>query len=165
MKQMRAMIAALAVLLALALAACGAGGKGNGGPAAEPKTPEEMYEQIRKEVELPEMVLGDDEYIMNYYGIDPESLDGYVFASADSAILADAVIVLKAKEEGSVEKLAESLRNIKEWKEAEMENYAPDAYKVAKASEVRTEGKYVWLVMSEQSGKIEDIIRGGIAGK
>lgn len=165
MKQMRAMIAALAVLLALALAACGAGGKGNGGPAAEPKTPEEMYEQIRKEVELPEMVLGDDEYIMNYYGIDPESLDGYIFASADSAILADAVIVLKAKEEGSVEKLAESLRNIKEWKEAEMENYAPDAYKVAKASEVRTEGKYVWLVMSEQSGKIEDIIRSGIAGK
>ena len=165
MKQMREMIAALAVLLALALAACGAGGKGNGGPAAEPKTPEEMYEQILKEAQLPEMVLGDDEYIMNYYGIDPESLDGYIFASADSAILADAVIVLKAKEEGSVEKLAESLRNIKEWKEAEMENYAPDAYKVAKASEVRTEGKYVWLVMSEQSGKIDDIIRGGIAGK
>ena len=165
MRRVRGLIVTLFVLCAMALAGCGAGGKGNAGPAAEPKTPEEMYEQIRKEVELPEMVLGDDEYIMNYYGIDPESLDGYVFASADSAILADAVIVLKAKEEGSVEKLAESLRNIKEWKEAEMENYAPDAYKVAKASEVRTEGKYVWLVMSEQSGKIEDIIRGGIAGK
>ena len=65
----------------------------------------------------------------------------------------------------SVAKLAESLRNIQEWKEAEMENYAPDAYKVAKASEVRTDGKYVWLVMSEQSGKIEDIIRSGIGAK
>ncbi len=165
MKQMKGMIAALAVLFALVLAGCGAGGKGNGGPAAEPKTPAEMYEQILKGAELPEMVLGDDEYIVNYYGIDPESLDGYVFATADSAILADVVIILKAKEEGSVEKLSEALRNIKEWKEAEMDNYAPDAYKVAKASSVRTEGKYVWLVMSEQSGKIEDIIRSGIAGK
>ena len=165
MRRIRGMAAALIVFCALVLAGCGAGGKGSAGPAAEPKTPEEMYEQILKEAELPEMVLGDDEYILNYYGIDPKTLDGYVFAAADSAILADAVIILKAKEEGSVEKLAESLRNIKEWKEAEMENYAPDAYKVAKASEVRTEGKYVWLVMSEQSGKIEDIIRGGIAGK
>ena len=165
MRRIIGIAAALIVLCALVLAGCGAGGKGNTGPAAEPKIPAEMYEQILKEAELPEMVLGDDEYIMNYYGIDPETLEGYVFASADSAILADAVIILKAKEEGSVEKLAESLRNIKEWKEAEMENYAQDAYKVAKASEVKTEGKYVWLVMSEQSGKIEDIIRGGIAGK
>ena len=165
MRQMRGMIVTLIVLCALVLAGCGAGGKGNGGPAAEPKTPEEMYEQILKEAQLPEMVLGDDEYILNYYGIDPETLEGYVFASADSAILADAVIILKAKEEGSVEKLAESLRNIKEWKEAEMENYAPDAFKVAKASSVKTEGKYVWLVMSEQSGKIEDIIRSGIGAK
>ena len=46
-----------------------------------------------------------------------------------------------------------------------MDNYAPDAYKVAKASSVRTEGKYVWLVMSEQFGKIEDIIRSGIGAK
>ena len=165
MRQMRGMIVTLIVLCALVLAGCGAGGKGNTGAAAEPKSPEEMYEQILKEAELPEMVLGDDEYIMNYYGIDPETLEGYVFASADSAILADAVIILKAKEEGSVEKLAESLRNIKEWKEAEMENYAPDAFKVAKASSVKTEGKYVWLVMSEQSGKIEDIIRSGIGTK
>ena len=165
MRRMRGMIVTLIVLCVLVLSGCGAGGKGNAGPAAEPKTPEEMYEQILKEAQLPEMVLGDDEYIMNYYGIDPETLDGYIFASADSAILADAVIILKAKEEGSVEKLAESLRNIKEWKEAEMENYAPDAFKVAKASSVKTEGKYVWLVMSEQSGKIEDIIRGGIGAK
>ena len=165
MRRMRGMIVTFIVLCVLVLSGCGAGGKGNAGHAAEPKTPEEMYEQVLKEAELPEMVLGDDEYIMNYYGIDPETLDGYVFASADSAILADAVIILKAKEEGSVEKLAESLRNIKEWKEAEMENYAPDAYKVAKASSVKTEGKYVWLVMSEQSGKIEDIIRSGIGTK
>ena len=165
MRRIRGIIAALIVLCALALAGCGAGGKGSAGPAAEPKTPEELYEQILKEAELPEMVLGDDEYIVNYYGIDPENLDGYVFATADSAILADAVIILKAKEEGSVEKLSEALRNIKEWKEAEMDNYAPDAYKVAKASSVRTEGKYVWLVMSEQSGKIEDIIRSGIGAK
>ena len=165
MRRMRGMIVTLIVLCAMVLSGCGTGGKGNTGAAAEPKSPEEMYEQILKEAELPEMVLGDDEYILNYYGIDPETLEGYIFASADSAILADAVIILKAKEEGSVEKLAESLRNIKEWKEAEMENYAPDAYKVAKASEVKKEGKFVWLVMSEQSGKIEDIILSGIAGK
>ena len=76
MRRIRGIAAALIVLCALALAGCGAGGKGNAGPAAEPKTPEELYEQILKEAELPEMVLGDDEYIVNYYGIDPESLDG-----------------------------------------------------------------------------------------
>ena len=45
MRRIRGIIAALIVLCALALAGCGAGGKGSAGPAAEPKTPEELYEQ------------------------------------------------------------------------------------------------------------------------
>ena len=65
MRRMRGLIVTLFVLCAMALAGCGAGGKGNAGPAAEPKTPGEIYEQILKEAELPEMVLGDDEYIVN----------------------------------------------------------------------------------------------------
>ena len=46
MRRIIGIAAALIVLCALALAGCGAGGKGNAGPAAEPKTPEEMYEQM-----------------------------------------------------------------------------------------------------------------------
>ncbi|MBQ7535755.1 MAG: DUF4358 domain-containing protein [Stomatobaculum sp.] len=149
----------------LCFLSCCSGEKQDTKPA-ELKTPKELYEQIRKEAELPEMVLGDEEYIQNYYGIDPEILEDYVFASADSAVLADAVIILKAKEKDSVEQLTETLQNIKEWKEAEMEDYAPEAYKVAKAASVRTEGNYVWLVMSDQAEKIEGIIRAGTgAGK
>ena len=52
MRRIIGIAAALIVLCALALAGCGAGGKWSAGPAAEPKTPQEMYEQILKEAEL-----------------------------------------------------------------------------------------------------------------
>ena len=155
------MVFLLAALLLAVLTGCGGKAKEAEAPA-EPKTPQEMYELIEKNIGLPEMVPGDDDYIFNYYGIDTKELDSYVFATADSAVSADAVIILKAKDASSAGAFAEKLKSVKEWKEAEMENYAPEAYKVAKASEVRTEGQYVWLIMSEKASEMEEIVRNGI---
>ena len=154
----------LAAMLLAVLTGCG-GKEKETAAAAEPKTPQEMYDLIEKNIGLPEMVPGDDDYIFNYYGIDTKELDSYVFATADSAVSADAVIILKAKDAASAGAFAEKLKSVKEWKEAEMENYAPEAYKVAKASEVRTEGQYVWLIMSEKASEMEEIVRNGIKGK
>ena len=129
-----------------------------GEAASEAGSPEAIYEAIGAEIDLSGMFLTDDDYIYNYYGIDPELLDGYVFAIADSAISADSVIIMKPKDQASADGLMDSLNMVKEAKEAEMQNYAPEAYEVAHASTVRQKDGYVYLVMSKDAAKIEKII-------
>ena len=126
--------------------------------------PRQIFEEIAEQVTLPDMFFADDDFIFNYYGIDPASLESYVFTMADSPVLADSVVILKAKNAADTGALAELLQVVKEGKEAEMDNYAPEAYDVAHAAEVRIEGNYIFLVMSPDAAAIENIILDCIRG-
>lgn len=122
-------------------------------------TPQSIYEAIGQKVDLPSMIEGDDSFISNYYGINPADLDGYVFASAEDATLADSVIIMKAKSEDAVDNLVASLNTVIEQKSAEMENYLPEQYDIVAKSSVKTDGTYVYLVISEDADSIESVIQ------
>lgn len=121
-----------------------------------------VYESVGKAVELPVMIEGDDDYISNYYGINPEDLEEYIFAEAEDAALASAVIIMKAKSEDSVTKITDSLNTVLAQKAAEMQDYIPEQYDIVADSLVRTEGLYVYLVISENAGDIESVIQSAL---
>ncbi|MCM1136495.1 MAG: DUF4358 domain-containing protein [Clostridium sp.] len=125
---------------------------------AKAASPQDIYKLVEKSVELPSMVEGDDDFISNYYGIDPANLDSYVFACAEYSTLATSVIIMKAKDEAVVETLVSSLNTVIEQKAAEMEGYIPEQYDIVADSSVKTEGLYVYLVIAENAGDIEAII-------
>ncbi|RGY97819.1 DUF4358 domain-containing protein [Clostridium sp. AM58-1XD] len=125
-------------------------------------TPASIYKTIGEKVALPSMMEGDDSFISNYYGINPADLDGYVFASAEDATLADSIIIMKAKSEDSVSAIVGSLNTIIEQKSAEMENYLPEQYDIVAKSSVKTEGSYVYLVISKDAGDIESVIQSAL---
>ncbi len=133
--------------------------------ASQPETgvdPKAIYEAVGQAVELPSMMEGDDDFISNYYGIDPEALDSYVFASAEDATLADSVIIMKVKSEDAVAGIEECLNTVLSQKAAEMEDYIPEQYEIVSRSSVKTEGLYVYLVISEKAGDIESVIRSAL---
>lgn len=119
---------------------------------------QDIYKSIGESTELPSMVEGDDDFISNYYGIDPANLDSYVFASAEDATLATSVIIMKAKSEDAVAALEASLNTVKDQKAAEMQGYIPEQYDIVADSSVKTEGLYVYLVIAENAGDIESMI-------
>lgn len=122
--------------------------------------PAAIYEEIQKQVELPEMYEADDDFLSNYYGIDTAVLESYVFASADDAALADSVVILKVKEGEDVSVLSDALSMVRDQKAAEMQNYIPAQYEIVAKSEVQVRGNVVYLVISEDAEKIEGIIEG-----
>lgn len=124
--------------------------------------PRAVYEAVSQAVELPSMMEGDDDFISNYYGIDPEVLDGYVFASAEDATLADSVIVMKVKSEDAVAGIEECLNTVLAQKAAEMEDYIPEQYEIVSRSSVKTQGLYVYLVISENADDIESVIESSL---
>ena len=128
------------------------------GESAKEVSVQDIYKSVGESTELPSMVEGDDDFISNYYGIDPANLDSYVFASAEDATLATSVIIMKAKSEDAVADLESSLNTVKDQKAAEMQGYIPEQYDIVADSSVKTEGLYVYLVIAENAGDIEAVI-------
>ena len=104
------------------------------------------------------MVLLNDNYIANYFGIDLAGLEEYVFTNAEEVIYADTVIMMKAKPETDKETLKEALETMIEHKKAELENYLPEQFKVVEKGEIHVVNNYVYLVISEKAEEIETII-------
>lgn len=122
--------------------------------------PADIYSKVTSY--LPSMVSFDDSYISNYYGIDASQLDGYVFAAAEDVTQADTVVILKAKDAGSVSTLSSQLATVKQQKEAELQDYNPTAYQVAAAGYVKTSGNYVYLIMSNNASAIDQVISANV---
>ncbi len=121
-----------------------------------------VYEAVGAAVELPSMLEGDDAFISNYYGIDPADLEEYVFAEAEDATLATAVIIMKVKSEDAVERIVSSLNTVINQKAAEMQDYIPEQYTIVADSSVKTAGLYVYLVIAENAGDIEAVIQSAL---
>jgi len=120
---------------------------------------DEVYQEITQKVSLVSPSLYDDEFIMNYYGIDAASeLEEYVFSMSEDAAQAETVIIMKAKEGADIEALAASLQVVVDEKKIEMENYLPEQFAIVEKSAVQTKDNYVWLVISEQADAISEII-------
>jgi len=122
------------------------------------KTMKEIYEEISEEVEHPDMVALNDNYIANYYGIDLSLLEDYIFVNAEDVIYADTIILMKVKEETSVEAMRDALDTMIEQKKLELENYLPEQFKIVEKSEVVVSGNYVYLVISEHAQEIQTVI-------
>lgn len=118
----------------------------------------EIYDLITESVSLISPVRMQDNFIKNYYNIDPAMLEEYVFSMSEEAVSAETVVIMKLKDKADAETVSGALQLVIEEKSGEMENYLPEQYEIVKKSAVKTNGSYVYLVISEQADAIEQII-------
>lgn len=118
----------------------------------------DIYAEIEENVELPKMLVLNDNYIANYFGIDLTLLEDYVFTNAEEVIYADTVIMMKAKADTDKESLKEALNTMIEHKKAELENYLPEQFKIVEKSKVQVAGDYVYLIISDKEEEIEAVM-------
>lgn len=133
--------------------------------AANPLKATEIYDKIKASYTLPDMYEADDDWLMNYYGIDASMLSDYVFAEADE-VHADRVIILNVAEESNVSAVEEKLNAVLDQLQSpEMLSYLPDQADVIKAASIKKKGNTLYLVISADADGIEGIIENGLLGK
>lgn len=142
----------------------GAGREENAGSGetAQAKPVEDIYKEIEQGVELVSPVKMGDGFITNYYGIEPEKLEEYVFVMSEEATSAETVVIMKVKDGADVENMCAALQVVVDEKRSEMENYLPEQFAIVDKSSVKSKGNYVYLVISEQADAILQVIEGDI---
>ncbi len=123
-----------------------------------PASLKDVYDKIAESVSLPEMYFADEEFLMNYYGIDASKLEDYVFASCMDSTGADSIILMRLKDESSADEIMGGLNMLLEQMNAELENYNPEANELIKAAEVRRNGEIIDLVINSDRDTILSII-------
>ena len=131
-------------------------------PAEEGVTVTAVMESIKAAVTLPEMYTADDAYILNNYGIDPATLDGYAIEEALEVTQADKIIIIDPAEGTDAKEISDKLETFRQDKAMEMEDYLPEQYDVIAAASVKEKDGFVYLVISPEAEKIEAVIEDSI---
>lgn len=118
----------------------------------------ELYSQICSSVELVSPMELPQEYIENYYAIDLNKLEDYVFSIAEESTSAETIVIMKLKDASDSDSIVESIQLVVDEKKGEMENYLPEQYDLVARSTIQTRGSYVWLVISAHDKEINQII-------
>ena len=131
--------------------------EGNG-EAVTDVSADAIYAEIEAQFELPDLYLGDADWIMNNYGLDASALDSYVCAEGDE-LHADRIFIIKTKGGNDVADVEGKLESVYgQLSSQEMLDYLPDQADMIKAASVKKSGDYVYLVISPDMDAIEAII-------
>ena len=85
------------------------------------------------------------------YDIDESLYDDFAASVAGNMAFADEIVFVKASSDEAVEKLQSALEARVESRKETLKSYAPDEYDKLCSSEVKTNGKYVYLVVGADS--------------
>ena len=140
----------LLLLLALLLPGCGS-------KSAAPPDLQQVYDEIGRQVELPEMLLLNEQRIRKFYGIDPETCPQLLLAVSDDGLRVDEIWLVETADEKAAEALLASAQSRIEQVCAETQDYLPDQYAVAKGAQALRSGCCVALFISPDAKEMARI--------
>lgn len=100
----------------------------------------------------------DKEYIENTLNIPMEKINSYTGKISIVNVNANMYIIIEAKEQENTNEIQEKLETFLASYKKEWESFLLSEYDLLFESKVKVKGKYVYLIISENSKKLEDYI-------
>lgn len=152
---MRRIIAIVCLVLAMGvlMTACSSDG------VKADKSLGEIYEEIKAEVKLPDMVeLDDADRLDRNYGITEEMVEEFAGGIDSSGVTMSEIVLIKAKDQDSAKQIEEKLNNRLSAKLDQNRNYNPEQAEIIEKCKVETNGLYVTMIISDEAQKITEIV-------
>jgi len=153
---MKRLIAVICVISALCIlfTACSS----DGGSKAS-KSLSDIYDEIKSEVTLPDMVeLSSADRLDRNYGITEDMAEEFAGGIDSSGVTMTEIVLIKAKDSDSAAQIETKLNNRLSAKLDQNRNYNPEQAEIIEKCEVKTYGMYVTLIISEDAEKITGIV-------
>ncbi len=113
---------------------------------AKPVDLNALYEGFQET--LPDMILMDETYRMNFFGIDTADCPQVVTAICANGLRTDEIWLIEAKDAAALERLQALAETRLTAKAEETVSYSPDQYAVVQQAELMVKGKYLILLVS-----------------
>lgn len=118
--------------------------------------PQELFEAIQQEVELPEMVDLAEELLLDITGISENSYDSAVYFLLEKGTGPDEIVIIRAADEKAAGDIREKLEKRLEDKEKAAQVYLTEYMPIIQQGTVRKDGLTISMIVAE---KAEEILR------
>ncbi len=131
-------------------------------PSKAPETarPLALYEMMEKAGVLPEMTAVPEGMRLDFYGIDPAWYEEAVFMVSADSLLADEVVLIRARDEAAAQRILPLLEGRMQAKAEEAENYSPQQYAIIKEGQILSQGRDLALIVSPQVTQLVQLYQG-----
>lgn len=127
----------------------------------EVETISQLMEIDLKDEEMPQI----NKDIAKAYNINGEDIEEGIIKCPMINLTVDEIAVLKVTDESKIPAIEEALKQHVEVVLKSFENYMPENYEVAKNYILKSNGNYVFFVISQDAEKIEEIFDDSFAAK
>lgn len=139
-------------------------GCSNSGDDAKKYDIQKAGEEIMAQIEsASQMTQVNDEILTSFYGIDTADVNDYFALISTDSTKQDEVIMVEAKDSEAFDRVLEKVQTRYDSKYAQTKDYLPEEAKLIEQCKVENEGNYVWMFISEDAGKMDEIFKGTAA--
>ncbi|MDD4079923.1 MAG: DUF4358 domain-containing protein [Eubacteriales bacterium] len=148
----RVLAVALVLCLIVLLSGCG--------NAPKSRDLQEIWQGMLKADMLPEMVAVPHDLALDFYGIEPEWYEEALFMVASDSLLADEVVMVRARDDDAAGQIHRMLESRMDAKAAEARTYSPEQYAVISRGHVLKNGRELALLVSPKADTLLEIYQG-----
>lgn len=141
--------ASIALMLVLLLAGCT--------PQKKDISLAQIYQQMEETGVLPEMLPLDEEEGYNLIGLEYDQYTEQVVMISQNSLLADEVILLRAKDKASADATYKLLEGRMDAKAREARDYSPEQYAIIKDGILKQDGQTLILLVSPKVNELNDV--------
>ena len=141
--------ASIALMLVLLLAGCT--------PQKKDISLAQIYQQMEETGVLPEMLPLDEEEGYNLIGLEYDQYTEQVVMVSQNSLLADEVILLRAKDKASADATYKLLEGRMDAKSREARDYSPEQYAIIKDGILKQDGQTLILLVSPRVNELNDV--------
>ena len=148
----------LLLTAAVLLSGCGAGG--SAGETGTDRSLSEIAEEMAAARNDDGTVMLDPKYTGMLFGTDMSLVAESAAFMITRTVSSEEAVLLKAADTSAKDALKEQLQSHLNSYLEQTKNYDPDGYAMASKCEVKTDGLYVWLILSPERDALEEIFSG-----
>ena len=120
-------------------------------------SPADIVAEITANVEMSSLAEVGADRLGNFIEADPEKTESFSMFICGSGAFADEVAVFAMKDESDVQAVADSMQARIESRSIDFEDYNPDEYDKLRHALIKTKGRYVMLIVSNDNDTAESI--------
>ena len=121
---------------------------------------ESVFEKVKSEAKLPEETADFSKNKMKrVFGLTDKDMTDFAGIVATNGVDQTEIVIVKAKDESTVEGIKTKLENERQSKYNVTKNYNPDQLPMIENAKVEDSGLYVWLTIAEDADKINVIFK------
>lgn len=123
---------------------------------------EKIEQQLKENTELADMSKCGNRMLMQFYGLDYEQFDGYIYYKSGQALSVEELLIVKAKDTSALDSVKDAAESRIQSQIKTYEGYGPQQVAMLKNAIITTRGSYLFCCIADDPEVYKEVFTDAI---